>query len=150
MTFKECLMWAASLLATTHGIGWAHEPTDQIPPRPTASRGKFIASQFLWIIFYFIIWDVALILVRGNPCFTMGGPPLAAVGWWWHMVVWSHIVTVYCSMSGLYAIASIIFVAAGLYEPRDWPHILGSPLNAYMVRKCWGYMLTISFTLSPS
>jgi hypothetical protein len=60
MTFKERLMWSASLLATPRGIGWAHEPTDQIPPRPTASRGKFIASQFLWIIFYSILWDVAL------------------------------------------------------------------------------------------
>ena len=55
MTYKERLMWSASLLATPRGIGWAHEPTDQIPPRPTASRGKFIASQFLWIIFYFIL-----------------------------------------------------------------------------------------------
>ena len=149
MTFKERLMWSASLLATPRGIGWAHEPTDQIPPRPTASRGKFIASQFLWIIFYFILWDVALIPVRGNPCFKIGGPSLTAFGWWRRTVVWSHILTLYCAISGTNATTSIIFVAGGLYEPRDCPHIIGSPLNAYTVRKCWGYVIRISFTLYP-
>ena len=149
MTFKERLMWAASLLATPRGIGWAHEPTDQIPPRPTASRGKFIASQFLWIIFYFILWDIAFIPIRDNPCFKIGGPSVAAFGWWQRTVVWSSILTGYYTMSGMDAIASIIFVATGLYEPRDCPHVFGSPLNAYTLRKCWGYVLTISFTLYP-
>ena len=51
MTFTERFTWALSLLATTRGIGWAHEPTTHMPARPTASRAKFIASQFLWIIF---------------------------------------------------------------------------------------------------
>ncbi|KIM45589.1 hypothetical protein M413DRAFT_442253 [Hebeloma cylindrosporum] len=41
-------------------------------------------------------------------------------------------------MSACYVIASIIAVATGLYEPRDWPHLFGSPLDAYTVRKCWG------------
>jgi len=150
MTFKERLMWSASLLTTPRGIGWAHEPTDQIPPRPTASRRKFIASQFLWIIFYFILCqDVALIPIRENPCFKIGGPSLAAFGWWRRTVVWSHIVAAYCALSGMYAITSIIFVAAGLCEPRDWPHMFGSPLNAYTLRKCWGYVLIMSFTLYP-
>jgi len=149
MTFKERLMWSASLLATPRGIGWAHEPIDHIPPRPTASRWKFIASQFLWILFYFILWDVALIPVRENPCFKIGGPSLAAFGWWRRTVVWSHVLTLYCAMSGMNAITSIIFVAAGLYEPRDCPHMFGSPLNAYTLRKYWGYVLTIPFTLHP-
>jgi hypothetical protein len=149
MTFKERLMWAASLLATPRGIGWAHEPIDQIPPRPTASRRKFIASKFLWIIFYYILWDVAMIPVRGNPCFKIGGPSLAAFGWWRRTVVWSHMVTLYCAMSVANAITSIIFVAAGLYEPRDCPHMFGSLLNAYTLRNWWGYVLTTSFTLYP-
>jgi hypothetical protein len=149
MTFKERLIWAASLLATPRGIGWAHEPTDQIPPRPTASRGKFIASQFLWIIFYFILWDIALIPIRDNPCFKEGGPSLTAFGWWQRTVVWSSILTAYYSVSGVGAIASIIFVATGLYEPRDCPNLFGSPLDAYTLRKCWGYVLTILFTLYP-
>ena len=151
MTLKEHLMWAASLLVTPRGIGWTHEPTDQISPRPTASRQKFIASQFLWIIFYFILWDIALIPIRENPCFKIGGPSLVAFEWWRRTVVWSSILVIYCTLSGVYALASIVSVAGRLYEPRDWPHLFGSPFNAYTLRKCWGYVLTISFIfISPS
>ena len=61
-----------------------------------------------------------------------------------------YIVSLYCSMSGMYVIGSIIFVAMGLYEPRDCPHLFGSSLQAYTVRKSWGYVLKIfSLTSSP-
>ena len=143
MTFKERLMWALSLLATPRGIGWAHEPTDQLSPRPTASRRKFITSQFLWFIFYAGLGRVVRIPVQGHPSLTTGGPSTAAFGWRQRTMVWAIIVSAYCSISGAYAIASIITVAVGLCEPRDWPHIFGSPLNAYTLRKCWGYVLLL-------
>ncbi|KIM42132.1 hypothetical protein M413DRAFT_70942 [Hebeloma cylindrosporum] len=138
MTLTERLVWGASLIATARGIGWAHEPTAQIPPRPTASRRKFIASQVLWIIFYSILLDIALFQLQQNPCFRTGGPSITAFGWGWRTRVWFHIVAVYCTMSGLYATASIAGVATGLYEPGDWPHLFGSPCDAYTLRKCWG------------
>ena len=142
MTFTERLAWASSLLATPRGIGWAHEPTAHLPPRPIASRGKFIASQLLWILFYTILYDIALTHLQ-SPCYWTGGPSFTAFGWWqWQMRVWVQIVTIYCSMSGMYATLSIISVATGLHEPRDWPHHFGSLWDAYTVRKCWGYVLT--------
>ena len=143
MTFTERFVWAASLLATPRGIGWAHEPIAYLPPRPTTSRGKFIASQLRWIIFYSILFDITRIHNQENPCFRTGGPSLAAFGWWWRTTAWVHVVTLYCSMSGLYATASVVSVATGFYEPKDWPHLFGSLLNAYTVRKCWGYVLTL-------
>ena len=138
MTFTERLVWAASLLFSPRGIGWAHEPTAQTAPQPKASQGKFIASQFLWIIFYSILFDIALFQLQQNPCFRSGGPSLTAFGWWWRTTVWFHVVAAYCTLSGLYATMSIVFVATGLYEPRDWPHLFGSLRDAYTVRKCWG------------
>jgi hypothetical protein len=150
MTFTERLVWAASLIATPRGIGWAHEPTVHLPPRPRASRRTFLASQLLWILFYFILFGASLTHGQGNPCFRVGGPSFAAFGWWWRTTVWVYIVSVYSTMSGLYTIASIVSVAIGLYEPRDWPHLFGSPLDAYTVRKCWGYVLTtFSFSHTP-
>ena len=143
MTFTERLMWAISLLATPRGIGWAHEPTAHLPPRPMASRKKFIASQFFWILFYSILWNITIIHTQENPCFRTGGPSFAAFGWWWRTTGWVYVVSLYCTMSGVYVIGSILSVATGLYEPRDWPHLFGSPFDAYTVRKCWGYVLTI-------
>lgn len=138
MTVIEHLRWAASLLATYRGIGWAHEPTAHLPPRPTASRWKFIASQLLWMIYYFILFDVARIHSHQNPCFGIQGPSFTAFGWGWQTTVWVYIVSVYCTMSGLYAAASIVSVATGIDQPRDWPHLFGTLRNAYTVRKCWG------------
>jgi hypothetical protein len=143
MTFTERFVWAASLLASPRGIGWAHEPTTQLPPRPTTSRGIFIASQFLWFLFYSILSNISLIHIQENPCFRTRGPSLAAYGWWWRTTVWVYVISLYCIMSKAYAIGSIVSVATGLYEPRDWPHLFGSPLDAYTVRRCWGYVLTV-------
>ena len=64
-----------------------------------------IASQFRWILFYYFLWDASLIPIRGNPCLKLGGPSLAAFGWW--RTVWASILTVYGTMSGMHAIASI-------------------------------------------
>ena len=52
MLFTERLVRASSLLSTSRGRGWAHEPTSHIPPRPTSSRGNFILAQILWVISY--------------------------------------------------------------------------------------------------
>jgi hypothetical protein len=150
MSFTERLAWASSLLSTSRGIGWAHEPTSHIPPRPTASRGTFIVSQILWIIPRYILFDAALIHIRQNPCYRTGGPSLGAFGWEWRTTAWVFIVSIYCSMNNLYAALSIVAVATGLYEPRDWPSLFGSPLDAYTVRNCWGYVLTypnLSFSI---
>ena len=138
MTFRERLVWAISLLTALRGIGWAHEPRDQIPPRPTTSRRKFIASQLLWIIFYSSLLDVALLHRQENPCFNKGRPSFTAFGWWWRTTVWLQIVMVYCSLSKIHATLSIVSVATRLCEPGDWPHLFGSLRNAYTVRKCWG------------
>jgi len=140
MTFTERLMWATSLLTSLRGIGWAHEPTDHIRPRPTSSRVKFIASQLLWIALYFILYDVVRILVRENPCYRTGGPSLAAFGWWWRTSSWLYILQTYYTLSVQYVVASIVFVTIGLYKPEDFPHIFGLPLDAYTLRKCWGYV----------
>ena len=144
MSFTERLLWALSLLVTSRGIGWTHESTAHIPRRPTASRKQFIASQFLWIIFYYIIFDIAGILIRENPCFKTGGPSLAAFGWRWRTTGWVYIVILYATMSGIQVAMSLVSVAIRLYAPSDWPHNFGSPLDAYTVRKCWGYVLTKS------
>ena len=150
MSFTERLVWAISLLTTTRGIRWAHEPTAHIPWWPRASRKKFIASQFLWIIFYYIIFDIASIHIQENPCFKTGGPSLAAFGWQWHTTGCMYMVILYAVMSGVHIAMSLVSVAIQLYVPWDWPHIFGSPLDMYTVRNFWGYVLTTSWFSHPS
>ena len=138
MSLPQRLWWAGTLVVAPRGVGWMHEPTNHIAPRPNGTRAQFIASQFLWIGAYFIQFDILSILVRANPCFGTGGPSFSAFGWPWRATVWIHPFTAFVSMSILHAMVSILSVAVGLSEPRDWPHLFGSPRKAYTVRNCWG------------
>ncbi|KAF8954003.1 membrane bound O-acyl transferase family-domain-containing protein [Flammula alnicola] len=138
MSFIERLWWATNLVLTARGLGWAHEPTSHLAPRPTSSRTRFIISQLLWILFYFMLFDVASIFRRANPCFGRGGPSLTAYGWMWQTTAWLYIFAGYAMLSMIYAGISIVAVAVGLTEPREWPHLFGSPRDAYTVRKSWG------------
>ena len=42
---------------------------------------------------------------------------------------------------------NILSVAVGMSEPRDWPHLFGSPLKGYTLRKCWGWVHFHKFKL---
>ncbi len=138
MSLLARLWWAGSLDIAIRGVGWTHEPTNHIPPRPKGTRAQFIASQFLWIGVYFIQFDILSILIRANPCFGTGGPSFSAFGWPWRATVWLYPMTACVSTSMGYVAVSIASVAVGLSEPRDWPCLFGSPWKAYTVRNCWG------------
>jgi hypothetical protein len=140
MSLIERLKWSITFGLTPRGLGWTHEPTSHIAPKPKAdcSRGRFIASQFAWLVFYILLADVSSILIRANPCFSKGGPLFSEYGWTWRVTVWPHMFFVNATMSMMYIGASIATVAIGLYRPHDWPHIFGTPRDAYTVRKCWG------------
>ena len=69
----------------------------------------------------YILFDAALIHIQQNPCYRTGGPSLVAFRWGWRTTAWVFIVSIYCSMSNLYAALSIVAVATGLYEPRNCP-----------------------------
>ena len=138
MPLKDRLWWATSLSVNPRGIGWTHEPTRYIPPRPSSTPGKFIQSQLLWMVFYILLFDVTDIFVRANPCFAPGGPSLTAFGWLWRSTAWLYVSSGYSMLSLLYTAYSIVSVAVGISEPRDWPPLFGSPLDGYTLRNCWG------------
>ena len=138
MPLKDRLWWAASLTVNPRGIGWTHEPTQYLPPRPSSTPRKFILSQLTWMGVYILIFDIASILLRTNPYFATGGPSFTASSWLWRSTVWLFVPLVYSMMSLLYIASSIVSVAIGMTEPRDWPRLFGSPLDAYTVRNCWG------------
>ena len=137
MSLKDRLWWATNLSTSPRGIGWAHE-TLHIPPRPSSTPRKFILSQLMWMGFYILQFDITNIFIHRNPCFATGGPSLTAFGWLWRTTSWLHVSLVYCALSLPYMTCSIVSVAIGMTEPRDWPHLFGSPLDGYTLRNCWG------------
>ena len=140
MPLKDRLWWASSLTRNPRGIGWTHEPTLYIPPRPSSTGRRFILSQLMWMVFYGLQLDITNILVRANPCFAYGGPSLITSGWLWRSTAWLFASLAYSSMSLSYITYSVFSVAMGFSEPRDWPPLFGSPLDGYTLRNCWGWV----------
>ena len=140
MPLKDRLWWTAGLTVNARGIGWTHEPTQYLPPRPSSTPRKFILSQLMWMAFYILLLNIVNIIVRTNPCFATGGPSFTTFGWLWRSTVWLFVLLVYGTLSLFYTVFSIISVAIGMSEPRDWPRLFGSPLDGYTVRNCWGWV----------
>ena len=138
MPFKDRLWWSFSLSLNPRGIGRTHEQTRSLPPRPSSTPGKFILSQLMWMVYYLLQIEISNIFVRANPCFAIGGPSLTAFGWLWRSTVWQYVLLSYSVLSLIYTASSIVSVAVGMSEPRDWPHLFGSPLKSYTLRNCWG------------
>lgn len=134
------IRWAAQLFASFRGIGWEHEPTSFIRPRPRpSSRAAFVASQLLWAVWYILLFDLANLYSRWNPSFAKGGPSLAAFGWFWRSLnIFGWVVPAVTQMSIQHTLSSAISVATRTSDPKDWPHWFGFWSDAYTIRRFWG------------
>jgi len=137
---SDRLIWAFKLVTGPRGIGWAHEPTAALPPRPTnLTRGQFIVSRVKWLVFYALLFDVGQMLVRHNPSFQDTAPPMAGQGLFWRSyTMFTFVITsTPFLVIGLNLIPSLVFVTAGFSEPSEWPHLFGSVFEAYTIHNFW-------------
>ncbi|KAF5326880.1 hypothetical protein D9619_003995 [Psilocybe cf. subviscida] len=139
MSLWERLKWGFNLSVTPRTVGWSSEPTSHIRSKPTSGRVAFIATQLVWIFFYYIMFDATSIVALSIPIYGRGGPTFAEYGWIWRATIWNHIFNTYALLSIIYSSASVVTVALGLYQPGDWPHIFGYfGRDGYTVRNIWG------------
>ena len=139
-SLSDRLIWAVKLVATPRGIGWAHEPTAVLPPRPTSlTRGQFIISQVKRLVFCALLLDVGQMIMRNNPSFHKTAPPMAEQGLpWCSYAMLTFLIHSMSIMTIVYnLIPSLILVTAGLSEPSEWPHAFGSWSDAYTVHNFW-------------
>nr|GAT54712.1 predicted protein [Mycena chlorophos] len=135
------ICWGNSLFFSPRGVGWAHEPTDSLPPHPPAdiSRTRFVLQRLRSAIIFFLIHDACNLHVRWNPMYWPDGPGYRTSGWMWRLVAtasWG--LSASTMMCLLFTIISIVAVGSGLSEPYAWPAFMGSPRDAYTLRRFWG------------
>ncbi|KIM34696.1 hypothetical protein M413DRAFT_126297 [Hebeloma cylindrosporum] len=131
--------WGVRLWASPRGIGFTHEPTAHLPPRPKQrTRRAFILSQLRSITVYLILFDLTGIMNRANPYWTKDIPVVSGNQRVWRLASFGYALVLYTSMTIGHKIVSIISVLAGFSEPREWPDFFGSLFDAYTVRRVWG------------
>jgi hypothetical protein len=132
--------WAFQLYTGNRGVGWAHEPTSVLPPRPAnVTRFQFITSRLFWLARCVLIVDAASVVVRAKGFAARDELPFAEQPLPWRCVN----TLVFCIVSGLnitisHTCLSILAVGSGLSPPDMWPHIMGRWDDAYTIRRFWG------------
>ncbi|KAJ3982014.1 membrane bound O-acyl transferase family-domain-containing protein [Lentinula detonsa] len=140
MPFLSRFWWSWKLILTPRGIGWTHEPTNVIPPRPRSqSRISFIISQLPSTIILIFVADAANLLLRSHPGFLPGGPSIAEVGpLMRYMNVLLFASSSFYALQLQYKLFSISVTAIGLSHPEHWPDLMGFWSDAYTIRRLWG------------
>ncbi|KAJ6576560.1 membrane bound O-acyl transferase family-domain-containing protein [Mycena vulgaris] len=137
--FSERLKWAQKLTLNPRGIGWAHEPTDALPPKPTTSRPSFLVSQVLHFAWYTALLEVVGLAARSIPVLHKDSHGLGSNGWLQQLLsVFTLGMSLYTSACLRGCIFRILFVGLGVWDPHECPDLFDSWQHAYTVRKFWG------------
>ena len=137
---SDRLIWAVKLIIAPRGIGWAHEPTTVLPPRPSLTRGQFIILQVKRLVFYALLLDAGQMIMRNNPSFyDKAAAPMAEQGVLWCSYAMLNFIIHAVSMVTIVQslIPSLVLVTAGLSEPSEWPDLFGNWSDAYTVHNFW-------------
>ena len=133
--------WALSLLGSPRGVGWVHEPTKSLPPKPQDPRFTFVFRQLRWGVLNAFLYDMSLYLCLTNPCIASNARQWNDFALWWRVTSLGHLVNIYTGTHCLHQIYGAISVTLGFSEPSDWRPMFHTPLEAYTLRKFWGYVL---------
>ncbi|KAF9269846.1 hypothetical protein L218DRAFT_293298 [Marasmius fiardii PR-910] len=126
------------------GIGWSHEPTSALPPRPNArmSRSHSILRQLGMALMNLIILDLVYAYMWNNACFHIGGPSIGdpsygLLGRCRSILVFA--MSAVTSMSTTYHFISAFCLTVKINEPQECPSFYGDFSEAYTLRRFWGY-----------
>jgi hypothetical protein len=146
--------WTLDLYQSPRGVGWTHEPTKALPPRPNCSRSVFICSRLFGALIYFLVYDFSVTHQFRNPSFDTrvhqpsDGPEtyircqplLRRIP---DIISWG--LTFISGTTLLYTALAVISVGLRLSEPAEWPHIMGSFQECYTIRRFWGLVIALSY-----
>ena len=141
LSLFERVKWALSLLINYRCVGWSHEPTYALPPRPLPSvtRQRFIFQELGRLARDIILSEVLTTYAHRSGYFAMNGRSLAADGLFWRMVnvlVYGFSAIVYGSMG--HRAFGILGVLSGCLKPQEWVPLFGSLYDAYTLHNFWG------------
>ena len=133
--------WATSLFINCRCVGWSHEPTYALPPRPLPSvtRQKFVFQELGRLARDVILYEVLTTYTKKSDYFAIDGRSMAADGLFWRMVnvlVYGKCAMVAIGMS--HRALGILGVLSGYLEPQDWVPLFGSLRDAYTLQRFWG------------
>lgn len=135
--------WAIGLLANPRAVSWSHEVPNL--RRSSLSRWDFVKSQCFGCFKLYLLADAIHLYIKLNPCFDPLGPGVLGHGWGWG--IWNTMMVFafwYSWMALMHTATSVLAVALGFSEPKEWPSLFGRLRDLTGVRAFWGYVQSFS------
>jgi choline dehydrogenase-like flavoprotein len=135
-----------ALIWNPRGIGWNFRvPYAVVPVQGHTSRWSFVRARILRFLVLFLLLDAKESYQRLTPHFQRvmeakpGTPPLleqnyrtiSLVIFWWAVSGFSILDIQLVTLS-------MVTVALGVSEPKDWPNMMGDIRDAWSLRRTWG------------
>ncbi|KAF8643569.1 hypothetical protein AX16_008957 [Volvariella volvacea WC 439] len=160
--FKR-LYWAFCLIWSPRSYGWTNQ-NGNIKPPPVSSKMHFILRGLLRAAGYFLLIDLGQSWMTLTPNYAITRAPRPGSGIAYEMFVRFFnivmcMVKVFGTLSFGHTLVGVIVVGLGLVEPRFWPDLWGSIVDAYTIRRFWSrywhqlmyrFMKTFSRTFSKA
>ncbi|KAA1478062.1 hypothetical protein DENSPDRAFT_875553 [Dentipellis sp. KUC8613] len=141
MPFYRRVYWAACYTHFPRSVGWSNQ-VSSIPPRLRVSRSAFVRSRLQWILWFWLVLDVAQTYQHTHPLFHFSGDATRSVGSEGNIMrsinVIAYMATPYSILNLQYNVCSVVAVLVGYSDPADWPDLFGKWADAYTIRKFWG------------
>ncbi|KAJ7759240.1 membrane bound O-acyl transferase family-domain-containing protein [Mycena metata] len=138
-SFSDRLKWALKLTLNPRGIGWLHEPSHALPPKPTASRSSFMISQGIHLAFHTILLLAVGRAITSVPTLQRGSHGMGSSGWSLRLLsVFLLGTSLYTSACLRGCIFRLLFVGLKVWQPEECPYLFDSVQHAYTVRNFWG------------
>ncbi|KAF9050469.1 membrane bound O-acyl transferase family-domain-containing protein [Panaeolus papilionaceus] len=132
--------WALKIFFNPRGINYAHEAVAHTPARPTeTTKRAFVLRQLKRQLVWTAVWEFCILANLYNPYVRRLVDPKDIEGLQklWRVGAVTYWLSIPYSMETSYRIMSIVAVVGGWSEPRNWPDLFGSFLEAYTVRRLW-------------
>ena len=135
------IKWAARLFVDCRAVGWSHEPTHALPPRPSPplTRLKCVLRELRGLALDAAIFEVATTYTKNSPSFTADGYSIAGDGIFWLAVnVIIYGISAMVAIDMTHRALGILNVGLGAVEPSEWVPLFGSFYDAYSLQRFWG------------
>ncbi|KAF8990828.1 membrane bound O-acyl transferase family-domain-containing protein [Cyathus striatus] len=139
LSFPLRVSWSYDILFNSRAVGWNCAFVGLRYPQYT-SRRKYVLEQFFWIVFYYLLVDLANFIGRRSPAFQY--PPLESVDGDGFVVQLINVGLFWGIMAASTefgcALDSGISVAIGVSDPEDAPAYFGVWSKTKSARIFWG------------
>jgi hypothetical protein len=138
-TVWQKLGWGFDLHSSMRGVGWNWRVRN-IPASTPQSKWQFIRTEVSKTFLFYLFFDFIWYNIQGSIYATPSPPPSLTSDTVQRQIFWTWIpgLESYYSLNMQFCLFSALTVGLRLYEPDDWPPIMGRLREVGSVRDFWG------------